>query len=221
MTGAIKNLFGTIPGTEKFEMHARFPDIQDFCSMILDLASLHTKRTRVISLTDGIVGMEGNGPTNGKARKIGILAASENPFALDAVCADLLGLTDKVLMLRLAKERKLYEQEKLCVIGSSVESCRISDFCLPDSRSHASLLSNRKLMHYFEPRPAINVEKCVGCGECARSCPKHTIRMINGKDGRRQARIDHSACIKCFCCQELCPHDAVKIKQNFLLKFLK
>ena len=38
---------------------------------------------------------------------------------------------------------------------------------------------------------------------------------------RRIAVIEPAPCIKCFCCQELCPKDAVKIKQNFLIKLVK
>ena len=39
LSGAVKNLFGTIPGLAKPEFHMRFPDKNDFGDMLLDLCS--------------------------------------------------------------------------------------------------------------------------------------------------------------------------------------
>lgn len=65
MSAAVKNLFGTVPGTEKLEMHARFTEEDDFENMLLDLCIFHHKNTEVIDFCDAVVGMEGNGPTGG------------------------------------------------------------------------------------------------------------------------------------------------------------
>ena len=76
-----------------------------------------------------------------------------------------------------------------------------------------------RLAKLFETKPDINLKKCVGCGICASSCPRHTIR-IESKKSKKYAKIDRSDCIRCFCCQELCPIGAVDIKQNFLIKLI-
>ncbi|MBQ8381918.1 MAG: DUF362 domain-containing protein [Clostridia bacterium] len=221
MTGAVKNYFGTIPGTEKFEMHARFPDIRDFSEQLVDLCAYHAKARPMLNVMDAVVGMEGNGPTNGKARKIGALLSSQNPFALDDVASRLIGLERKVIHLEQGRERGYIGTPT--VIGEAPESLRVEDFLPPDSAKKNTItwLSEfwgGRLMRFFEPRPAINKKKCVGCGECVRSCPAHTITM---NEKKRRPVIEPSACIKCFCCQELCPKDAVKIKQNFLIKLVK
>lgn len=221
MTGGVKNLFGTIPGTEKFEMHARFPDIRDFSQQLVDLCAWHLTQKPLLTVMDAIVGMEGNGPTNGKAKKIGALLSSVNPFALDTVASRLIGMEGKVIHLEQARERGYVNQP--CVMGETTEHLAVRDFLPPDSArkniiTKLSEFGNGRLMRFFEPRPAINKKKCVGCGECVRSCPAHTIHIDKDK---RRAVIDPAPCIKCFCCQELCPKDAVDIKQNFLIQLVK
>ena len=65
----------------------------------------------------------------------------------------------------------------------------------------------------------IDESKCVGCGECVRSCPKKTIRLER-LGNKKRAVITHDACILCWCCQELCPYKAVKIKKNPLIRLI-
>ena len=59
--------------------------------------------------------------------------------------------------------------------------------------------------------------KCRGCGECVASCPQHTIGLTV-KNGKKIARIRHADCIRCYCCQELCPFEAIRIKKNFVIR---
>ncbi len=219
MTGAVKNYFGTIPGTEKFEMHARFPDIRDFSGQLVDLCAYHASARPMLNVMDAIVGMEGNGPTNGKPRKIGALLTSQNPFALDEVAAGLIGMEGKVLYLTEGRARGYVDTP--VVAGEDPATLRVANFMPPDSDRKNTItwlsdLWGGRLMRFFEPRPVINRKNCVGCGECARSCPAHTIEMRD-----RKPIIHKDACIKCFCCQELCPKDAVNIKQNFLIRFVR
>lgn len=221
MTGAVKNYFGTIPGTEKFEMHARFPDIRDFSEQLVDLCAYHMEARPMLNVMDAIVGMEGNGPTNGKPRKIGALLCSENPFALDDVASRLIKMEGQVIHLEKGRARGLVDTPT--VLGEDPAALRVEDFLPPDSAKKNIIakiaeIGDGRLMRFFEPRPAIDRKKCVGCGECVRSCPAHTITLDKT---RRIAVIEPAPCIKCFCCQELCPKDAVKIKQNFLIKLVK
>lgn len=222
MSAAVKNYFGTVPGTEKFEMHARFPKINDFSEMLVDLCAMHIARHDTINLIDAIVGMEGNGPTSGSPRKIGGLICSENPFSADIVGAKLIGMSGKVLMLEKGLVRGLTIDEPE-VIGVDPSELALPDFLPPDSDRTPILewlatFWDGRLMKIFEPRPRINKARCVGCGECVRSCPVHTITLDRE---RRRAVIHPEKCIKCFCCQELCPKDGVKVKQNFLIKWIK
>ncbi|MCC8169589.1 MAG: DUF362 domain-containing protein [Oscillospiraceae bacterium] len=225
-TGAVKNLFGTIPGTYKAELHFRLNERKAFCSMLVDLCEC-VKPT--LSIMDGVWGMEGNGPTAGQNRHIGLVLASANAHALDlAACRIIDYAPHEVDTVREAIERGLTvdSADRLDILGEDLNSLVIKDFVKPES--HFNLLRlislpatlNARLTNALASRPKIKYDECVGCGECSRCCPPKAIDMSSGKP-----KIDEGKCIKCFCCQELCPRKAVKIHRpmlnRFMLKFLK
>lgn len=224
MSGAVKNYFGTIPGIEKFEMHARFPQINDFENMLLDLCTLHHTARPVLNICDAIVGMEGNGPTGGSPKPLGAILASANPYNLDRVGAYLMGLDGQVPMLEKAIGRGYCPAELADIeVRGELPDDMKTVFAVSDATKKSRLnffltLGNGKFSKPFEPRPYVDRNTCIGCGECIRSCPQHTIGWYKNNDGKgRKADIHPKDCIRCFCCQELCPHKAVQIRKNPIL----
>ena len=230
-SGAVKNYFGTVPGVTKFEMHARFPDYNDFGSMLCDLCLMHMNSKPMFNLLDGILAMEGNGPTGGTPRELDCLIAGCNPFTVDTVGAAIIGVGG-VIMLDEGVRRGVCPKgadEVEIISDEALADFVVDDFVKPDTakrRGGSSLLAKLPTMFggrlnaWLQPRPQVNQKLCVGCGECERSCPRHTIEMRNGKNGKKQAHIIDDACIKCYCCQELCPFKAVKIKKNPIIKLI-
>lgn len=225
-TGAVKNLFGVIPGTHKAELHFRLDDRRAFCSMLVDLCEC-VKPT--LSIIDGVWGMEGDGPTAGKSRYIGLVLASANAHALDMAACRIIDYTpDEVDTVREAAERGLTARsaDGLEILGEDISKLVIKDFLKPES--HFNLLRllslppalNAYFVNALSSRPKVSYDECIGCGECSRVCPAKAIDMTD-----KRPVIDRKKCIKCFCCQELCPKKAVKIKRpllnKFMLKFLK
>lgn len=225
-TGAVKNLFGTIPGTYKAELHFRLNERKSFCSMLVDL---HECVKPTLSIMDAVWGMEGNGPTAGQNRHIGLVMASENAHALDLASCYLIDYApNEVDTVREAIERGLVcdSAEKIDIAGEDIKLLVMKDYLKPES--HFNLIKlislpdalNARLINALASKPAMDYDICVGCGECARCCPPKAIDMSTGKPV-----IDTKRCIKCFCCQELCPKKAVKIKRpllnRFMIKFLK
>lgn len=220
MTGAVKNFFGAIPGTMKPEYHFRFPDAMDFAHMLVDLQAYFKPR---LHLVDAVTVMEGNGPTAGTPRHMGLVLASACPYSLDAVCADLMGLEkDRVLTQAAAAERGLVP-ESFPVLGEP-ERFRASDLRLPPVKStlFRSLLPGRTgeflgrtIQRLLEPRPVLTPELCIGCGKCANTCPAKAIAMTGGKP-----RINRKQCIACFCCQEFCPKGALEARRTPVARLL-
>ncbi len=230
-SGAVKNYFGTVPGVTKFEMHARFPDYNDFGSMLVDLCEMILEKKPTFNLLDGILAMEGNGPTGGNPRKLDCLISGVNPFNVDMVGSSIIR-ADGVIMLTEGVRRGFCPdsaKDVTVLSDASPEDFTVEDFEKPDTVkgvSAGSLLARLpsmfggRLNAWLQPRPAVDTKKCVGCGECERSCPRHTIEMRKVKNGKRQAVILDENCIKCYCCQELCPFKAVKIKKNPIIKLI-
>ncbi len=215
MTGGAKNLFGVIPGIMKFEMHARFKVHGDFFSMLIDLDTELARQHMLINICDGIIGMEGDGPSGGTPKKAGVLLMSENPFNLDLVSTKIMGLTGKVRLLELAAKRGLCPEKYDAVqcVGCSPDEVKCGDFIPPDTAKGKKF---DLIPPFLQPRPIIDKKICRGCGMCVESCPEQTIVMKNGK-----AFIKHEKCIRCYCCQELCTFKAVKIKKSFIYKLVE
>lgn len=215
-TGAAKNMFGTIPGTFKAEYHVRMPRMEDFADALIDICE---SARPVLSFMDAVVGMEGNGPTGGTPRKVGAVLAAANPYELDVVAADLIGLGEQqVPTIRAAADRGLAPRaaSEVQVVGDDPAKYRIADYKLPD-HIHSDLSKGGFLpkftMKWLRPKVRFDESRCVGCGDCAANCPAKVITMKN-----RRPSVDYHKCIRCFCCQELCPQNAVRVKESWIFR---
>ena len=223
---AVKNLFGVIPGIEKFEMHSAYPTLPVFSEMIVDLCAMLCASHEILAICDGIVAMEGNGPTGGTPRDMGAVFMSRDPFALDAAAEELIGFGGTVSINEAARRRGLCaaDMSEITILGEGIASFALHDFREPDA-SRGKFLRNLpdmfggRLAKFFSPRPAIRLSDCIGCGVCANSCPRHAI-TIDKKRGKKRAVIHYDNCIRCYCCQELCPIHAVSIRKNPIFKII-
>jgi len=213
-TGAVKNLFGVIPGLLKAEYHFRMPEVRQFADLLVDIA---TYIKPALSIMDGIVGMEGDGPSAGRPRAVGALLLSPDPFALDVAATQLVGIKqEKVPTIMAARERGLPSRiEEISLLGDPLSLWRIENFALPKSMSvnffdRVPLPAGAKkfMLNRVRPQPVFHHEICVGCGDCVRNCPPKALHL-----NKNRPEVDLEACIRCFCCQELCPHQAVEIRK--------
>ncbi len=222
MSCGVKNMFGAIPGTMKPEMHYRYPKVEDFADMLVDIYQ-HFRPSLVVC--DGVLGMEGNGPTQGKPRQVGCLMAARNGHVLDLAAAQIIGMEPKeVPTLRAAMERGLVPEslDGMEMYGNP------KDFAAPDylrlprpattafhllGDSLAGKMADKVIHHVLTPFPKMERKTCVGCAKCAGICPAHAIRMENG-----WPKIDRRACIHCFCCQEFCPMGAMQVDRTWIAR---
>lgn len=220
LTLGVKNLFGCVPGLIKAEMHGRLSDKTDFCDMLCCLARLIAP---ALTLVDGVVAMQGDGPSGGKAVSLGLAAASRDVFLLDAALAHMVGFSAEDAFT-------LGSSVKLGLAPRDVDALDVADetglFAQPlasfeKPRSAANVMITGRLpraihrpvnavLKNMSARPVIRKKDCIGCGRCAEICPKRVITI----NARRKAVIDKSGCIRCFCCHEVCPEKAIDIRRS-------
>lgn len=223
-TGAVKNMFGCIPGMIKAQYHYRMPQLKDFSNMLVDVEEYFKP---VISIVDAVYAMEGDGPSAGTPRKVGAIIAGFNPHAVDTVAISLTNIDPlTICTVKRAEERGLFSGKlsDVDLKGAKVEDLIVKDF--KQAKVHSTALLKGHVPKILEPlahsleklmttKPVIDENKCKGCKDCYNTCPPHTIQMVNGK-----AVINYDNCIKCFCCQELCPYKAIEIKKSWLLRMI-
>lgn len=219
-SGGVKNLFGCVPGLLKPQLHYRFPDEDRFADMLVDLSL--TLRP-ALTIADGVVGMEGDGPTAGVPKKLGVTAAAlfDGLYELDETLAGMIGLApERVPTVMAARRRGLGGAPKY--LGQPGLAETVTPFLPPtgktlDFAANAGVFGPlvRKLKPYLSPRPVIRLADCVGCGKCAETCPAHVIEIKE-----RKARISPRGCIHCFCCHEMCPERAVQIREPGLFRLM-
>ncbi|MEM4245106.1 MAG: DUF362 domain-containing protein, partial [Candidatus Nanoarchaeia archaeon] len=204
-TGAVKNMFGIIPGVAKTGMHMKFQTPQNFSKMLLDL---YTLKKADLNIIDGVEGMEGQGPSAGEKKHFGIIGMSEDALALDYVITR--GLKMEVPMIRIAEEKNMIPQIELeGEVEGSIEEPRAT-------LMHTLILPVAgTLRKAISAKPALIQEKCTKCASCFKICPAKAISM------NPYPEFDYTKCIRCYCCHEVCPEKAIHLKKSLTQKILK
>jgi len=209
LTGGVKNLYGTIPSGLRTRFHGDHPRLEDFCQVLVDIFATAKP---MLTIMDGIVAMEGEGPAGGKPRNLGLILASQDAVALDAAAGRIIGLDPtEVLTTRIAHERGLGvgDLRNIEVVGERIESVSLPDFSLPASVAGRVVHRLPRFLSQFfvrllTIRPRVVTQNCVGCAACQNACPVGAIAVRKGK-----AKIDRSICIQCMCCHEVCRYNAI------------
>jgi uncharacterized protein (DUF362 family)/NAD-dependent dihydropyrimidine dehydrogenase PreA subunit len=224
LTGAVKNQFGCIPGLYKGEFHLKMPNPLDFAGMLVVLNLYLRPRLYVM---DGIVAMEGNGPRGGDPRGMKVLLLSSDPVALDATAARMVALDPEFLPTsRPGKEWGLgtYQADEIELMGDPLESFIQKDFKVVREavRPVTSAARVSYLRNLVSPRPVIDPARCNQCGTCVRVCPV-TPKVVNWHTGDKSKAptYQYERCIRCFCCQELCPDHAIHVETPWLGRVLR
>ncbi|MBI5555373.1 MAG: DUF362 domain-containing protein [Elusimicrobia bacterium] len=219
-TGAIKNMFGVMPGLTKIQFHKLAPKKEALSAF---LVALFSQVIPQLNIMDGIIGMEGEGPgSSGTPINTGFLLAADNALAMDIMQASIMGFP-------LARVPVIVEAIKaglgpktmadINIQGDSLAEVQPKKFSWPPG-SYTDKIPGFliPLLNYMArlvrlTNPVVNDELCAKCQICVQSCP---VKAINNNKGK--IRVDYKECIECFCCIELCPSRAMTIKKSRLLK---
>lgn len=213
ITCAIKNMFGAVPGMNKVSYHSSFSRENDFADLIVDVLLASGASFHVV---DAVQGMDGDGPRKGDIKMFNLLAAGADAFAVDAAMMRVIGIEPRFNKpLAAAIERGLFAETDLRLLGDPLESLAVEGFRLPLKKDMAARIPSSVMDRFgnllaVRPRPT---ESCTACRKCVDVCPAKAI-TIEGK----VARVDLDRCIRCYCCHELCEHDAIELVRPLLLR---
>jgi uncharacterized protein (DUF362 family) len=212
-TGAVKNVFGCVPGLRKAMYHKIAPIKDDFGEILVDI---HEGIKFDLHIMDGIISMQGEGPTAGTVYNANKILISTDPLALDTVAVNMLGMSvEDIPVLSAAKKRNLGQcnLDEIEIDGDYNTIPHLKDYKLPKNLKNTRRMNSNaviKVIDFFKTKPVINNKKCKKCNMCVESCPLNAIDIDTKK-------IDYHKCIECMCCHELCIHKAVELKKDNIL----
>lgn len=241
ITGAVKNTFGCVYGINKGASHAKFATAEVFAKMLADLNALVRPKLHIM---DGIMAMEGNGPQSGTPTPMGLILASTDPVALDAVFCHLVDLKPELVPTNVSgmeqgigtwTDLEIIDESGTLTVQEAFEKYGSSTFNVQRGAEYRGMLRPvRFLAPLLEKKPIVRKNICIGCGICVNACPVEGkaihvepvgqsgpdcgARSAAGKQRRGVAVYDYSKCIKCYCCQEMCPEQAITVKKSLLAR---
>lgn len=218
LTAGVKNLFGLVVGMYKMKIHRDNPRPEDLSRALVDIYEIKKPDLTVL---DGVVAMEGQGPgSGGSLKSMELIAAAGDALSLDMILATVMGLLPyDIPTNREALRRGMTsgESDAIELSGEDIKTFLSKDFRLPKT-TYLNMMprwTTDMIKRFFWMRPQPVAAKCKACGLCQKSCPSEAIRL---EDNR--IVIDYKKCILCLCCQEICPQGAIDIKKNLIWELL-
>ncbi len=220
LTCCIKNMFGTLILGNKARIHAKFPTKDRFGAALADIYSVSKPQLTII---DGYLCQEGQGPSAGDIVKLDLIIAGYDPVALETAVCKIIDFNPREISYIIKAEEKglgSTDLSKCEILGESINNVK-RKFKKP--KTHIiSLPLPRKIAEYvgnviFKSTIKFNKSKCILCGTCWKNCPAGAITPPKVLDKDKYAPIwNKNKCISCYCCAELCPEEAVDFKINFI-----
>ncbi|MGI6056343.1 MAG: DUF362 domain-containing protein [Bilifractor sp.] len=223
ITGAVKNQYGCVQGKHKAAGHTRYPSAESMARMIVDLNLLVRP---CLYIMDGIVAMEGNGPTSGDPVPMNVLLFSTDPVALDSVFARLVYLDPESVPTEAAGAQMglgTWKEEEIDLVtpdGPLSMRDAVAKYGRPGFRVNRKkgkaegIMNTITILRFLKPAPRIDADKCRKCGVCVESCPVDGKALSFSKGRDHPPVYNYRKCIRCFCCQEMCPHKAIYVRSR-------
>jgi len=218
LSGAVKNLYGLVSVNHKTELHRKYFKPEEFSRILVDI---YQEARPALTIIDGVIAMEGNGPgTSGTLREAGLIAAGSDCAALDGALSLVMGLEPEAVGTNKEAAKRglgVIDKEKIDFVGDPLAAFIREPFKLPGN----SILNKipgpvvKIIKHYLRFYPCVGHNVCTKCLTCVKACPNQAVSFKKGR-----IEIDRSKCISCFCCQESCPVNAISAKKSLLAKLI-
>jgi len=154
-----------------------------------------------------------------------VLLLSTDPVALDAVACKLVNMKPEYLPTARPGEKAglgTYHLNRIECVGDPPDAFVAGDFDIVRQPAEAAASGGIKALvkNRVTSRPVINPSKCTGCGICIKSCPVGSKALTWADQKERVPRHSYNHCIRCYCCQEMCPEGAITVETPILGKLI-
>jgi Pyruvate/2-oxoacid:ferredoxin oxidoreductase delta subunit len=205
VTGAVKNLFGLTPKAERTGLHM-IPSGDEFARCLLDLHAALPIHERVVM--DGILGMDGEGPSAGRPRQLRAVVVADDPVLADWAMCHMMGIDWELTPL----SHVVPVPDGTLAVGDLTPIQPA--FARPRSYMGGAVVSiaatfQRIVGASNRPIPVVDTSKCIKCGICAQRCPAKAIRLA------QYPQFNRRTCVLCYCCHEMCPQQAIVLRHTF------
>ena len=160
---------------------------------------------------------------------MGVILISTDPVALDSVFCGLVDLKPELVPTNRSGQEYgvgTYEPANIEVITENGETISVAEASYLygtknfDVYRGADRKTQIRVLKPFEPllekKPYILEDRCVKCGICVNSCPLEKKALVM----KEYPKYDYKSCIRCYCCQEMCPQKAIEVKTPWLVKMV-
>lgn len=215
MSVAMKNLMGLLPRTDRRNMHT-FGIQQSIVDMNMGIKP-------DLTIVDGTVGQDGEGPLYGRQANLGMLLAGRDSLTIDLVACKLVNVDPRSIgHLQLGIEQLGERRARL--LGDPLEPTARFELPVVNPLYRFAFWLMYPLDYVFQPltgnhlctalystglvgtRPKINAETCTRCGKCVEACPLPNVIDL------QTLRVNPATCQRCLLCYEACPEGAISVK---------
>ena len=134
VTLSLKNMFGAVPGA----CYGWPKNVLHWAGIERSILDINAAIRSDFAIVDGIVGMEGNGPIQGTLKPAGVLIVGDDPVAVDATCARVMGFKPEKIKHIIQASTLLghIDATKIKQLGESIASVHVP-FSIPYKFRHA------------------------------------------------------------------------------------
>lgn len=130
-TLGMKNLFGLVPG----QVYGWPKNILHWAGIHECIVAINSAVPNMFTIVDGVEGMEGNGPIQGRRKHAGVIVAGADRVAVDATACRVMGIDPRrIRYLRMAQDAGQIEDANIRQIGEPVQAVRTDFDLIPEFR---------------------------------------------------------------------------------------
>ena len=208
ITGAIKNSYGLVVSNAKSHFHGSYPSPKKMSNFI---AHLYGDLKPDFVILDAIDCMEGEGPSYGKVKHVGVILVGQDAVAIDACACKIYGYNyTEIDILKKTSELGFGIANDDLIEKTGDAWNVIANAKAKRSKADWLFKIPEKLFfivtYLARCRPVIDPEKCIRCGLCVKECSQYAITI-----DKKRCKVDRSKCVLCMCCIETCPYKAIKL----------